>query len=76
MTLILGDNIFYGAIGLDAVVNSLRTGAVIFGYPVRDPERYGVVEFDDAGRVLSLEEKPSVHGPSTPFPGSMSTTTR
>jgi glucose-1-phosphate thymidylyltransferase len=59
VTLVLGDNIFYGAIGLDVLVRSLSKGAVIFGYPVRDPERYGVVEFDDRGRVLSLEEKPS-----------------
>ena len=58
VTLILGDNIFYGRIGLEAVVAELRTGAIIFGYPVRDPERYGVVEFDDEGRVISLEEKP------------------
>jgi glucose-1-phosphate thymidylyltransferase len=58
VTLILGDNIFYGRIGLEAVVAELRTGAVVFGYPVRDPERYGVVEFDAEGRVISLEEKP------------------
>lgn len=59
VTLILGDNIFYGAIGLESIVRNLERGAVIFGYPVRDPERYGVVEFDDDGRVLGLEEKPS-----------------
>jgi glucose-1-phosphate thymidylyltransferase len=59
VTLILGDNIFYGAIGLESIVRNLGIGAVIFGYPVRDPERYGVVEFDDDGRVLGLEEKPS-----------------
>jgi glucose-1-phosphate thymidylyltransferase len=41
------------------VVAGFDTGAVIFGYPVRDPERYGVVEFDSDGRVLSLEEKPA-----------------
>jgi glucose-1-phosphate thymidylyltransferase len=59
VTLILGDNIFYGQIGLDQAVSTLTAGAVVFGYPVRDPERYGVVEFDAAGRVLSLEEKPA-----------------
>ena len=59
VTLILGDNIFYGRIGLEEVVRDFQTGAVVFGYPVRDPERYGVVEFDQTGRVVSLEEKPS-----------------
>ncbi len=59
VTLILGDNIFYGNIGLDNVVAGFDQGAVVFGYPVRDPERYGVVEFDADGRVVSLEEKPT-----------------
>ncbi|HSM43910.1 MAG TPA: glucose-1-phosphate thymidylyltransferase RfbA, partial [Acidimicrobiia bacterium] len=59
VTLILGDNIFHGNIGLREVVSSPVQGAVVFGYPVRDPERYGVVEFDEDGRVLSLEEKPA-----------------
>ncbi len=59
VTLILGDNIFYGRIGLDHVVRELTEGAYVFGYPVRDPERYGVVEFDREGRVVSLEEKPA-----------------
>src|SRR3954464_8565135 len=56
--LILGDNIFYGK--LDFFRESLATkkGACIFGYQVRDPERYGVVEFDRSGRAISLEEKP------------------
>jgi len=56
--LILGDNIFYGKMGLDKVVASFGSGARVFGYPVHDPERYGVVEFDMAGTVLSIEEKP------------------
>jgi len=59
--LILGDNIFFGQ-GLSDVLQrafKLTDGACIFAYPVRDPERYGVVEFDDAGKVLSLEEKPA-----------------
>lgn len=59
VTLILGDNIFYGRIGLEEVVRDFDGGAYVFGYPVRDPERYGVVEFDTDGRVRSLEEKPT-----------------
>ena len=56
--LILGDNIFYGKMNLDRIVAEFEGGARIFGYPVHDPERYGVVEFDTAGKVLSIEEKP------------------
>lgn len=57
--LILGDNIFYGhdlTAGLDLAQQ--QTGASVFAYPVNDPERYGVVEFDAAGKAISLEEKP------------------
>ncbi len=59
--LILGDNIFYGhGFGKTLVETSrITSGAVVFGYYVTDPERYGVAEFDDNGNVLSLEEKPS-----------------
>lgn len=57
--LILGDNIFYGKMRLDEVVRDFDGGGCIFGYPVHDPERYGVVEFDPAGRVLAIEEKPT-----------------
>jgi len=59
--LILGDNIFFGH-GLSEVLShasKLTDGACVFAYPVRDPERYGVVEFDEDGKVLSLEEKPA-----------------
>ncbi|BCX89931.1 glucose-1-phosphate thymidylyltransferase [Methylomarinovum tepidoasis] len=59
--LVLGDNIFYGH-GLTDILQraSERTeGATVFGYWVKDPERYGVAEFDDAGRVIGLEEKPA-----------------
>jgi len=58
--LVLGDNIFYGH-SLGALVKKAAqetTGATVFAYPVSDPERYGVVEFDKNGKVLSLEEKP------------------
>jgi glucose-1-phosphate thymidylyltransferase len=61
VALVLGDNIFYGH-GLSELLQrvALRdSGATVFGYYVKDPERYGVVEFDAAGRVLGLEEKPS-----------------
>ena len=69
VALILGDNIFYGAAGFDAVVASFRTGALVFGYPVRDPERYGVVELDDDGRVVSLVEKPEHPRSNLAVPG-------
>jgi glucose-1-phosphate thymidylyltransferase len=60
VALILGDNIFYGH-NFSAVLKEAREltrGALIFAYPVADPERYGVIEFDASGRALSLEEKP------------------
>lgn len=57
--LILGDNIFYGKIEFERIMSEFSGGAKIFGYPVQDPERYGVVEFDKDGQVLSLEEKPA-----------------
>ena len=60
VTLALGDNIFYGAHFSDYLRTAAarETGATVFGYQVRDPERYGVVEFDGQGRAVSLEEKP------------------
>ncbi|NCN26463.1 glucose-1-phosphate thymidylyltransferase RfbA [bacterium] len=69
--LVLGDNIFYG----HGLPKSLKTaaeverGAVVFGYPVRDPERYGVVDFDKDGKVLSLEEKPTKPKSNFAVPG-------
>jgi glucose-1-phosphate thymidylyltransferase len=59
VSLILGDNIFYGRMGLDKIFTGFDGGAKVFGYPVHDPERYGVVEFDELGNVVSLEEKPA-----------------
>ena len=65
VSLILGDNIFYGRMNLDRIVAEFHGGARIFGYQVQDPERYGVVEFDTAGKVLSIEEKP--HKPKSHY---------
>ncbi|MBP9926527.1 MAG: glucose-1-phosphate thymidylyltransferase RfbA [Cyclobacteriaceae bacterium] len=58
--LVLGDNIFYGYgfSGLLEQANKMQEGATVFGYYVNDPQRYGVVEFDDDDRVISIEEKP------------------
>lgn len=58
VTLILGDNIFYG--NLDFIYKAMQRneGATIFGYRVNDPERYGIVEFDESGKAISIEEKP------------------
>ena len=60
VALVLGDNIFYGA-GFGKLVRSFNNieGAAVFAYEVNDPERYGVVEFDENGKVISLEEKPT-----------------
>jgi glucose-1-phosphate thymidylyltransferase len=69
--LILGDNIFYGQ-GFQATLRKavqLEKGALIFGYWVRDPERYGVVEFDGSGKVRSIEEKPVKPKSSYAVPG-------
>jgi len=67
VALALGDNIFYGHGMPDTLRRAagFETGATVFGYRVRDPERYGVVEFDNTGRVLSLEEKPK--RPRSPY---------
>lgn len=69
--LILGDNIFYGEgmISLLQQCASLKAGAIIFGYKVMDPQRYGVVEFDDRYKVLSVEEKPVHPRSSYAIPG-------
>ncbi|PWB70720.1 glucose-1-phosphate thymidylyltransferase, partial [candidate division GN15 bacterium] len=59
VTLILGDNIFYGAYDFLRDARTFIDGAMVFGYYVSDPERYGVVEFDHAGQAVSIEEKPA-----------------
>ncbi len=69
--LILGDNIFFGG-GLSQTLEQaacLQEGALIFAYPVRDPERYGVVDFDEQGRVTSIEEKPKTPRSNYAVPG-------
>jgi glucose-1-phosphate thymidylyltransferase len=58
VTLILGDNVFYGSDSFQRAFAEFQVGATIFGYHVNDPERYGVVEFDGHGRAISIEEKP------------------
>lgn len=69
VTLVLGDNIFYGQ--LDFFYNALKRkhGATIFGYRVNDPERYGVVDFDKTGKALSIEEKPKQPKSNFAVPG-------
>jgi glucose-1-phosphate thymidylyltransferase len=69
VALILGDNIFYGNIGLPGVVDDFAGGALIFGYPVSDPSRYGVVEVARDGQALSLEEKPDHPRSNLAVPG-------
>jgi glucose-1-phosphate thymidylyltransferase len=69
VALILGDNIFHGALGLAEIVEGFSNGALVFGYPVSDPVRYGVVELADDGKVLSLEEKPAKPKSNLAVPG-------
>jgi len=69
VALILGDNIFHGNLGLDQTVEGFARGALIFGYPVSDPERYGVVEIDEDGMATSLEEKPTRPRSNMAIPG-------
>jgi len=58
VSLILGDNIFYGNMRLEEIYSNFNSGALIFGYSVNDPERYGIIEFNDKGDVVAIDEKP------------------
>lgn len=69
VTLILGDNIFYGGDSFQKAFAEFTTGATIFGYHVNDPERYGVVEFDASGKAVSIEEKPKQPRSNYAVPG-------
>jgi glucose-1-phosphate thymidylyltransferase len=69
VTLILGDNIFWGGDSFHKAFAEFQNGAAIFGYHVHDPERYGVVEFDAEGRAVSIEEKPKQPRSNYAVPG-------
>jgi len=69
VTLILGDNIFYGGESFLRAFKEFKAGATIYGYHVNDPERYGVVEFDAQGRAVSIEEKPKSARSNYAVPG-------
>jgi glucose-1-phosphate thymidylyltransferase len=69
VTLILGDNVFYGGDSFSRAFLEFSGGAAIFGYHVNDPERYGVVEFDAAGQAISIEEKPKAPKSNYAVPG-------
>ena len=69
VSLILGDNLFYGSMEFMRRALKSPLGATVFGYPVHDPQRYGVVEFDRDGTVLSIEEKPSAPKSHYAVPG-------
>ena len=69
VTLILGDNIFYGGDAFQRAFADFKSGATIFGYHVNDPERYGVVEFDADGKAVSIEEKPKQPKSNYAVPG-------
>ena len=70
VVLILGDNIFHGNLRLQKIFNEFKKGAMIFGYSVKDPERYGIIEFSkSAGKVVGIEEKPSIPKSRYAVPG-------
>jgi glucose-1-phosphate thymidylyltransferase len=67
--LILGDNIFYGATGFNETIRDFKLGATVFGYSVRDPERYGVIELDPKGKIIGIIEKPTTFVSPYAVPG-------
>jgi glucose-1-phosphate thymidylyltransferase len=69
VTLILGDNVFYGGDSFQRAFSEFKSGATIFGYHVNDPERYGVVEFNTSGQAISIEEKPKQPKSNYAVPG-------
>ncbi|MCB1276992.1 glucose-1-phosphate thymidylyltransferase RfbA [Prosthecobacter sp.] len=69
VTLILGDNLFFGGDAFPRAIAGFKSGAVIFAYHVNDPERYGVIEFDAKGNAVSLEEKPEQPRSNYAVPG-------
>ena len=69
VSLILGDNVFYGKMDFFRTAIASNDGATVFGYPVHDPERYGVVEMGADGTVLSIEEKPAKPRSNMAIPG-------
>lgn len=69
VTLILGDNVFYGGDSFQRAFAEFKSGATIFGYHVNDPERYGVVEFNGDGKAVSIEEKPAQPRSNYAVPG-------
>lgn len=69
VSLILGDNLFFGKLDFYRKALAQNTGATVFGYPVTDPERYGVVEMGSDGKVLSIEEKPAKPKSNLAIPG-------
>ncbi len=69
VSLVLGDNIFHGNLNFYREALQIENGACVFAYQVSDPERYGVVEFDSAGRAISLEEKPKAPKSHYAVPG-------
>lgn len=69
VSLILGDNLFYGRMGLGRIFEEFTSGARVFGYKVNDPERYGVVEFDETGLAVGIEEKPQKPKSNYAVPG-------
>jgi glucose-1-phosphate thymidylyltransferase len=69
VTLMLGDNIFFGGDAFPRAMENFKSGATIFAYHVKEPKRYGVVEFDAHGRALSIEEKPKLPRSNYAVPG-------